>query len=477
MAALLGRYELLRPIAKGGMATVYLARVVGEGGFERLVALKLMHPHIASEPDFVSMFLDEARLAARIRHPNVVPTLAVERGDDGLFLVLEYIEGHALSTIVGALSRRRAAFPLEVTLRILADTLEGLHAAHELVGDDGAPLHLVHRDVSPHNVLVGKDGVSRITDFGVAHARARLATTQGASLKGKVAYLSPEQITSGQVDRRCDLFAAGIVLWEALTLRRLFRGETEGQTLAQIIAGAARSPREVNPDVPEPISDVCMKALASSPERRFQTAIEMVDALEAAARTAGLEMAKPRDVGTFLAELKIPQPSADGGKLPSSSSSINVGSRSQPASSTAVPMVASTPAPEAHRRRSPLLALGALAVVLAAVAAFLAFRMTARSDAKAPATQPVAQPSVPARADPSATPSAAAAAPSANAEPAVAASATPEAGASPEPSAEPEATPKPASVGGTMVKKTSPAKPPSKGSVPKGTTGYRPDEL
>src|SRR5512140_2129052 len=132
MPSLLGRYELMRPIAKGGMATVYLARVVGEGGFERLVALKLMHAHIANEPDFVSMFLDEARLAARIRHPNVVPTLAIERGPDGLFLVMEFVDGLPLNTIIRSLSREKKTLPVEITLRVIIDTLEGLHAAHEL---------------------------------------------------------------------------------------------------------------------------------------------------------------------------------------------------------------------------------------------------------------------------------------------------------------------------------------------------------
>jgi serine/threonine-protein kinase len=234
----------------------------------------------------------------------------------------------------------------------------------------------------------------------------------------------------------------------------------------------------VNPDVPEPISDVCMKALAPNPEQRFQTAIEMVDALEDAARAAGIGLAKPREVGAFLAELKLPQPSADGGKLPSSSSSINVGSRSQPSSATAVPMVASTPAPAARRGRSPLIALGAVAVVLAAIAVFLAFRVGARADdVTAPATQAAAQPPEQKLVEPTATPSTAEPAPSESAEPALVASAAPEPSAKPGPSAEGTPVAPPKAVRGAPAKRPVPGTPSSKGSAPKGGTGYRPDEL
>ncbi len=298
------------------MATVYLAKVLGEGGFERLVALKVMHPHIANEPDFVSMFLDEARLAARIRHPNVVSTLAVERNEEGLCLVMEYIEGHALNAILRTALTAKKSLSIPVVLRILVDLLEGLHAAHELDGDDGHSLELVHRDVSPQNVLVGADGVSRITDFGVAQAKARLTTTQGSGLKGKVAYVSPEQVMlTGKIDRRADVFAAGIVLWEALTGRRLFRGESEGQTIAQIMAGVQRTPRDVRADVPPAISEVCMKALSNGREDRYQTAVEFADAIEAAAMEAGVTLAKPREVATEILTFDIAAPAIDAGML------------------------------------------------------------------------------------------------------------------------------------------------------------------
>src|SRR4051812_40580135 len=164
-----GRYEIIRVIRSGGMAQVRLGRAPGAGGFERLVAVKAMHAHLAAEPDFVDMFLDEARLAARIRHPNVVATLDVQQDEEGLFLVMEYVEGPSLQSVLRPLRRARRVFPLDLALRIFLDALAGLHAAHQLTGAEGEPLNLVHRDISPHNILVGVDGVTRITDFGVAH--------------------------------------------------------------------------------------------------------------------------------------------------------------------------------------------------------------------------------------------------------------------------------------------------------------------
>jgi serine/threonine-protein kinase len=298
------------------MATVYLGRVLGEGGFERLVAVKLLHPHIAAQPEFVSMFLDEARLAARIRHPNVVPTLAIERGPEGLFLVMEYVEGHALHTVLRTLAHTRTALPLPVSLRIILDALEGLHAAHELKDENGEALHIVHRDISPQNVLLGVDGVCRITDFGVAQARSRLSNSNESSIKGKVGYLSPEQVVSGQVDRRSDIFAAGVVLWELLTRRRLFRGETDGQTLAKIMGGARQSPSERDPTIPHSISEVVMRALAGNPDARFATAIDFADALESAADRSGVVLAKPRDVAAVIASLNVPAPTLDNVRMP-----------------------------------------------------------------------------------------------------------------------------------------------------------------
>jgi len=302
--AVLGRYELIREIASGGMASVFLGRVCGEGGFERLVAVKLMNQHIVRNPDFVAMFLDEARLAARIRHPNVVGTLDVQKSSEGMFLVMEYIEGASLHQIRRHLNRDgEQRIPVDIALRIMLDTLAGLHAAHELKGADGAPLRLVHRDLSPQNLLVGADGVSRITDFGVAHAEARLSATRTGELKGKVPYMPPEQVTGERVDRRADVYAAGAVLWEALVGKRLFRADNDAALLHAILCGPAASPRERNPLVPEGVDRACMRALALKAADRFQSAKELADALDDSAAEAGMRIAKHDAVSTYVKQL------------------------------------------------------------------------------------------------------------------------------------------------------------------------------
>ncbi|XXX74308.1 protein kinase [Sorangium sp. So ce134] len=299
-----GRYESLRAIASGGMATVYLGRAVGAGGFERLVALKMMHPHIAAEPEFVAMFLDEARLAARVRHPNVVATFDLV--EDPLFLVMEYIEGPSLHLLLRTCARAKRRVPIGIVLRIFLDVLAGLHAAHELTGSEGEPLNLVHRDVSPQNVLVGIDGVSRITDFGVARAETRLMSTQGNALKGKLSYMAPEQIRAEQVDRRSDVYSAGVVLWEMLTEERLFKADNDGALIAQILKGPPAGPRAVVPSVPAALDTICMRALRADPDDRFPTAAAFAEALEeAAAQTPGLAVSSPRAVEALIKEVGL----------------------------------------------------------------------------------------------------------------------------------------------------------------------------
>jgi len=298
----LGRYEIHHRIASGGMATVYLGRVVGEGGFQRLVAVKMMHPHLADDPDFVSMFLDEARLAALIRHPNVVATLDVQRVPEGLFLVMDYIDGPTLGRILKLCERARHYMDLGIALRIFLDTLAGLDAAHDLIGPGGERLNLVHRDVSPSNVLVGSDGISRITDFGIARAEARITSTRGKQLKGKLPYMAPEQLSSQPIDRRVDVYAAGCVLWEVLTLQRLFQGDDEAQLLAAVLMGEKKPPNALRGDVPPTVSQVCMQALAKV-EHRYPSAAAFADALEEAARQDNLRIATVRDVGRFVKEL------------------------------------------------------------------------------------------------------------------------------------------------------------------------------
>ncbi len=302
----LDRYELIGEIATGGMATVYLARRGGAGGFQRFVAIKRLHPHLQNEPEFVEMFLDEARLAALIHHPNVVPILEVGENEAGYYLVMEYVEGDTLSRIVARTMSMGQLPPRHVAIRILLDAIAGLHAAHELRDDRGQLLGLVHRDVSPQNVLIGVDGTARITDFGVARASSRLTSTAHGKLKGKLAYMAPEQTRGDELDRRTDLFAMGIILWEVLCGRRLFKADSEAATLQRILVEPIRRPSDVVSTIPKPFDDVVLRALDRDPEKRFQTAADLGDALENAAKEAARQnvtdvgLASPREVASFV---------------------------------------------------------------------------------------------------------------------------------------------------------------------------------
>jgi serine/threonine-protein kinase len=277
------RYELVDTIASGGMARVYLGRARRRAGAADAtpVAVKLLHPHLAQDPDAVALFLDEARVATRIRHPNVVEVRDVDMVGEDLVIIMEYIEGVALSSMIRVLRDRGSAIPVPVVVRVLVDALRGLHAAHELTGDDGGPMHIVHRDVSPHNVLVGVDGTSRVTDFGVATSVGRLAQTRtDGGVRGKLQYLAPEQIHRKKPDRRVDVWAAGLVLWECLTGQRLFDAGTEAETIAETLRAPIPPPSALRPEVPLGLDDVCLRALERDPKRRFATAAEFADALE-----------------------------------------------------------------------------------------------------------------------------------------------------------------------------------------------------
>ncbi len=280
----IGRYELLGRIASGGMATVYLGRAVGARGFSRLVAIKKLHPSLEQAPDIVAMFFEEARLAARIRHPNVVPVLDVDEGD-GLCIVMEYVEGDQLLGLLRSAAESGARIPVPIAMRIALDLLAGLHEAHELRGDDDQPLRIVHRDVSPHNVLVGVDGITKLTDFGIARADSRATITQEGELKGKIAYMAPEQASGQRIDRRADVFASGIVLWELFSAQRLFRAETSVATLSQVLVAPIAALSSLG--LPLSISRAVEKALERDAEARWQTAADLAEALEIAATDAG----------------------------------------------------------------------------------------------------------------------------------------------------------------------------------------------
>jgi serine/threonine-protein kinase len=297
----LGRYEILTQLASGGMASVYIARAQGVAGFERLVAIKVLHPHLAYEQEFISMFLDEARLAARIRHMNVVPTLDIsDSPGDGYFLVMEYIEGNHLGALLGEAAKKGERLPRPFVFRVLIDTLQGLGAAHRLTDENGRPLKLVHRDVSPHNILVGTDGIARLTDFGVAKADVRMASTRAGQFKGKLSYMAPEQASTNETDQRSDLFSVGIILWESLTGRRLFKGDSNAATLNKLLNDTVVKPSSLWPEL-EAYDDVVMKALSRNPGDRFQSGDEFAEALDQAAGRGGV--AKTRDVAEVVRAL------------------------------------------------------------------------------------------------------------------------------------------------------------------------------
>jgi serine/threonine-protein kinase len=292
----MGRYELLLPIGSGGMATVYLARAKGPGGFERNVALKLTHARLRDQPSFALEMLDEAKLAARIRHPNVVSVLDV--GDDplGVFLVMEYVEGDTLNGLV----RRGGPLPPRIGARILVDALAGLHAAHELTDAQGVPLGLVHRDFSPQNLLVGIDGVTRLTDFGIAKAASRLAHTSTGVVKGKVSYMSPEQARGMQLDRRSDLWAAGVVAWEIVAGRRLYAHDREA--LDKVVSEVPPRLRQVKWGVDPALDDAVALALDSRIGTRPRTAADFRARLVEAFR-AGAGIAETDEVAAHVSAL------------------------------------------------------------------------------------------------------------------------------------------------------------------------------
>jgi eukaryotic-like serine/threonine-protein kinase len=282
----IGRYHLHDAIASGGMATVHVGRLVGPAGFTRTVAIKRLHPHLARDSEFVAMFLDEAKLAAKIRHPNVVPTLDIVPADGEILLVMEYVHGESLSALAKRMSALGQTMPPEIASAIMIGCLHGLHAAHEARDEKGNLLNVVHRDVSPQNVLVGVDGVARMIDFGVAKASGRMVTTRDGSLKGKLAYMAPEQFRREEPTPKVDIYAAAIVFWEMLTGRRLFASDNDAGTVEQILYGEYRSPREIVPTLPAALDDVLRRALSRNPSDRFDTARDMATAIERVVRGA-----------------------------------------------------------------------------------------------------------------------------------------------------------------------------------------------
>jgi serine/threonine-protein kinase len=468
----IGRYAVYGKLASGGMASVHFGRLLGGAGFSRTVAIKRLHPHLAEDPDFLSTMLDEARLAARIQHPNVVPTLDVVSSDGELLLVMEYVRGESLARLLKTEAARGARVALPIVGAIVIGTLHGLHAAHEATNDHGEPLGIVHRDVSPQNILVGADGVARVIDFGVAKAAGRLQETRDGVIKGKIAYMAPEQLTAREVTRRSDVYAMGAILWEALVGRRLFQADNDPTLMSLVLAGASEPPSWHAPGLPLGVDEIVMTALSRDPAQRFPTALDMAEALMRV-----LPPAFPTDVGrwcmataqqslarrgTLLADIESSSGIAAAAPSPASvrdASGIRVSAPSLDGAADEAPTIASQssslPAPTAGAlptSRRALVAAGVLGGLLVFAAAGVLVRAALTPDRPVASAAPTEE--RPAPAPPVAATAAAAALPTA--EPAPAAP-------SPAPSTAPD-----------IAAATSPAPPAPPAITPTSATAARP---
>jgi len=390
-----GRYLVFEPIGAGGMASVHVGRMLGPLGFSRTVAVKRLHPHLIEDGAFVTMLVEEARIASRIQHPAVIQTIDIVSEQGEVLLVMEYLHGESLAKLLRTATAQGDPVPLPIAATIAAQMLRGLHAAHEVTGEGGRPLDLVHRDVSPQNVLLGEAGEVKVIDFGVAKALGRAPTTRAGQVKGKLSYLSPEQLLGQSVDRRADVFAAGIVLWEMIVGARLFGGDDARETYRRIASCEVPSPSASAPgrDVDPELEAIVMKALARQPEDRYPTAAAMADALEArgslASSTqvggwvvtlcgASLEQRRARIAGIEREGAPL---EATGAGEPATSLTADDATRSSLGSAVDV----SVPRDASRRRR---IAWGLVALVT--LAALFAVAVTAGGGRGAPVTAPSA---------------------------------------------------------------------------------------
>jgi serine/threonine-protein kinase len=281
------RYDLLARLAQGGMAEIFLARAHALAGFERYVVLKRIRPEHGDDARWINMFLDEARLAAQLQHPNIAQVFDLGQIGGDYFYTMEYVHGADVLDVLTRCSEADTRVPLNVALAIIAGAAAGLAHAHARCGANGRPLGIVHRDISPSNLMVSHEGGVKIVDFGVAKARQNREHTQAGTIMGKVAYLSPEQCKTGAVDHRSDLFSLGTVLYEVLTHQRLFKRETDYETLAAVVRYTPTRPSFLVPGLARDVDHLVMRALAKDPAQRFQSATEMVEAIEAIAESQG----------------------------------------------------------------------------------------------------------------------------------------------------------------------------------------------
>jgi eukaryotic-like serine/threonine-protein kinase len=365
------RYALFDVIGAGGTASVHLGQLRGAAGFSRVVAIKRLHPMYARDAGFVAMLLDEARLASRISHPNVVQVLDVVAEEGELFVVMDYIAGESLAQLLVAARQAGERVPTPIATSIAVGMLYGLHAAHEARSAGGEPLHIVHRDVSPHNVLVGVDGTVRVTDFGIAKASARAQSTGTGQIKGKLRYMAPEQLAGRGLNRKTDLWAASVVLWETLTAQRLFGGTDEGVVYGRVMEGVIAPPSQIAPDVPAVLDEIVLKGLKRNPEERFATAAEMATALQ-----RSLPVASAIEVGEWVSRLAKDVLAARERKI-GQSPSQTAPVEDAPFTKTRFSSVPPAPGSTGPRRRSRTLIFGALGLGLSAAALLVV--MTART--------------------------------------------------------------------------------------------------
>lgn len=291
-----GKYRALLELGQGGTAVVYLAVAQGPVGFNKLVVLKALKRSLGGDAEFRRMFLNEARLSARLNHPNIVQVNEIVEQDGLPVIVMEYLEGKPLSEVR---ARVRERFDLHMHLRILSDVLSGLHYSHELRDYDGTPLNVVHRDMSPHNVFVTYDGRVKVLDFGIAKLSGSLVETQTGVIKGKLRYMPPEQISGEHVDRRADIYAAGVMLWEAITGTRMWGDLSEATIMNRVLNGDIPSPRDSRPDISPELERICMKSLAYEADSRYGTAEELQTDLDAALGQLSASITL-RDIGQFV---------------------------------------------------------------------------------------------------------------------------------------------------------------------------------
>lgn len=300
-------YKMIRRLGKGGMAEVFLARQEGVAGFRRLAVVKRLLPQFSSMDNVAKMLLDEARIAAQLNHPNIVQIYELNQEDNQYFIAMEFVDGCDLATLARIERRRKGRVPMRLSLRVIAEAAMGLDYAHRQVGLNGLPLNLVHRDVSPHNILCSREGAVKVTDFGIAKAVGKEQVTEVGVVKGKVHYMSPEQYTGADVDKRSDIFSLGVVLYQ-LTTGRLPRVSKNGQlNMRQVTEGRIPRPSEIRADYPEELDEIVMRALAQNPEDRYRDCAALRDDLLDFARTNDL-LAFPNELGDYVNALVPPQP-------------------------------------------------------------------------------------------------------------------------------------------------------------------------